>query len=351
MKSAAYYCENDPFAAAWLRELMAEGLIATGDVDERSIEDVKPADLHGYTQCHFFAGIGIWSIALRRAGWPDDRPIWTGSCPCQPFSAAGKGNGFADERHLWPAFFHLIDVHRPVAVLGEQVASKNGLHWLDLVSADLEGSGYAFGALDSCAAGFGSPHIRQRLYWMGHTIGPGLEGHSGHGRDIDRRAEEAGSAPQTSLPLGLANAEGISWRAGYGDIRPAQSRVAGVVDGGDIRRVADATSREPRNGSLQSGREHRQQPENLRNSEDGQTALHPLNYWGNAEWLLCRDPAGLRFRPVEPGSFPLADAGALRNRMAEVRGAGNALNLAQAQGFIEAAIETIDQSNILEAYA
>ena len=56
-------------------------------------------DIAGYTQCHFFAGIGIWSYALRLAGWPDDRQVWTGSCPCQPFSAAGKGEAFNDERH------------------------------------------------------------------------------------------------------------------------------------------------------------------------------------------------------------------------------------------------------------
>ena len=163
--AAAYYNENDPFAAAWLRELIQAGLIADGEVDERSIEDVDANDLAGFCQCHFFAGIGGWSHALRLAGWPDDRPVWTGSCPCQPFSAAGKLRGFADARHLWPEFGRLIRERRPAIVFGEQVAGPAGLAWWDAVSADLEDAGYAVGAADLCAAGVGAPHIRQRLYW------------------------------------------------------------------------------------------------------------------------------------------------------------------------------------------
>ena len=102
---AAYYNENDPFAAAWLRELIKAKLIADGEVDERSIELVRPDDLRGFVQCHFFAGIGGWSYALRLAGWPDNREVWTGSCPCQPWSVAGKGDGENDARHLWPVWY------------------------------------------------------------------------------------------------------------------------------------------------------------------------------------------------------------------------------------------------------
>jgi DNA (cytosine-5)-methyltransferase 1 len=165
--SKAYYNEIEPYAAEWLRNLILCELIADGDVDTRSIEDVRPVDLAGYTQCHFFAGVGVWSYALRGAGWPDDRPAWTGSCPCQPFSAAGEGRGFDDERHLWPHFHYLIEQCRPPVVIGEQVASKDAEPWVDLVHTDLEAVGYAFGAVPFPAAGVGAPHIRDRLYWVG----------------------------------------------------------------------------------------------------------------------------------------------------------------------------------------
>lgn len=160
-----YYNENDPKAAAWLRELIRAGQIPNGTVDERSISDVNPDDLVGFTQCHFFAGIAGWPLALQLAGVSPDFPLWTGSCPCQPFSISGKGLGSADERHLWPEFFRLIRECRPPAVFGEQVASKAALGWVDGVFADLEGQDYACGSADMCAAGVGAPHIRQRLYW------------------------------------------------------------------------------------------------------------------------------------------------------------------------------------------
>ena len=169
MTDGAYYNEIDPYAAQWLRNLIAAGHIAPGYVDERSIVDVRPDDLRGYRQCHFFAGIGGWSRALRLAGWPDDEPVWTGSCPCQPFSVAGEGKATEDDRHLWPAFFGLIRECRPSAVFGEQIAGGTGLAWLDHVCADLEGAGYSAAAANLPACGVGAPHIRARLWWVAHA--------------------------------------------------------------------------------------------------------------------------------------------------------------------------------------
>ncbi|WEJ31722.1 DNA cytosine methyltransferase [Devosia sp. SD17-2] len=169
MNGKTYYNEWDQKAAAVLRARIADGSLPDGDVDTRSIEDVTADDLQGYVSCHFFAGIGGWPLALRQAGWPDDRPVWTGSCPCQPFSRAGKGLGFADERHLWPSFHWLIQQCRPPVIFGEQVAGADADPWIDLIQFDLEALDYAVGAVPFPAAGVGAPHIRDRLYWVADT--------------------------------------------------------------------------------------------------------------------------------------------------------------------------------------
>jgi DNA (cytosine-5)-methyltransferase 1 len=230
---SAYYNEIDPYAAQWLRNLIAAGHIAPGDVDERSIEDVQPDDVRGYTHCHFFAGIGGWSYALRLSGWPDDRPVWTGSCPCQGYSAAGKSEGAADARNLWPRWFRLIRECRPVRVFGEQVADAIGHGWLDDVSTGMEAEGYTIGAVVLGAHSVGAPHKRQRLWFVADTSSHGLEeqrlsaegrqvvADAGRGRRMCADAVVADTDGESSLWPAIARQESHPWR-----VEPALGRVA-----------------------------------------------------------------------------------------------------------------------------
>lgn len=216
---ADYYNEIDPFAAAWLRELMKAGQIPDGEVDERSIELVQPDDVRGFRQCHFFAGIGGWALALRLAGWPDDLEVWTGSCPCQPFSIAGRRNGEQDARHLWPVWRPIICERRPPVVLGEQIASPAGLSWLDAVANDLEDEGYAFGAADLCAAGIGGLHVRQRLWWVADASSVRSQGQRSATKESWSWEQLAGlvqAEARLSLPSGQDRAlvDGIPGRMG-----------------------------------------------------------------------------------------------------------------------------------------
>jgi len=285
----AYYNEFDPYAAAWLRNLIAAGHVADGDVDERSIVDVQASDLTGYTHAHFFAGIGGWSLALRLAGWPDDRPVWTGSCPCQPFSAAGKRKGVEDPRHLWPEFRRLIAECSPPVVFGEQVASADGRAWLAGVRVDLEDMAYAVGAADLCAAGAGAPHIRQRVWWVADAEGTGLSSRGARGV----LAEPCGEG----VASGLADADG------------------GVT--GD--------------GGLQPRGQHGQQPEDggAGGMGDG------VGFWSGFDTIPCTDG---KARRVEPGTFPLAHGAT--NRVGRLRAYGNAIVPQVAAEFIGAWLET-----------
>lgn len=309
----AYYNEFDPGAAAWLRELIRRGLIADGDVDERSIIDVRADDLRGYAQCHFFSGIGVWSYALRRAGWADDRTVWTGSPPCQPFSVAGRGAGTQDERHLWPVLFNLIRERRPVAFFGEQVEAAIRYGWVNLVQTDLEGCGYRVGAVGLPVAGFGGPHIRARLFFVADA------GHKPTWRPTDAGQAEGGRAFGESAGCGdgYGMADTNSDRrdqAGSGE-PPAGND--GPIGDGAAGQLGDALS--PRleghsghgHNSSESGRIGAQPGGHVAASGSaiplaGSTGRPgPTNgFWAAPDWLYCRDA---KWRPVEPGTSPLVN--------------------------------------------
>lgn len=277
---AAYYNEFEPFAAAWLRELIKDGLIADGVVDERSICDVEPNELKEFTQCHFFAGIGGWSYALRLANWPDERHVWTGSPPCQPFSVAGKGKGKEDERHLWPVFFNLIRECNPTVVFGEQVASAIRTGWFDDLQADMETEGYATGMVVLPAASIGAPHKRDRLFYVAESCRKRLQGGECTESDAEQARERRASASWATTECSVNNS-------------PLGN--------------TDSNGREPWCEATEAARQ------GYSNDTTG---------WANSRPIYCRD-GKYRPIPIEPSLFPLANG--ISNRVGILRGAGNAI--------------------------
>jgi len=309
----AYYNEIDPYAAQWLRNLIDGGHIARGDVDERSIVDVCADDLRGYDQCHFFAGIGGWSRGLRLAGWDDNTPAFTASCPCQPLSGAGKRKGHADERHLWPAFYRIVAECSPSIIFGEQVASKDGREWFAGVRADLEALGYACGGADLCAASVGAPHIRQRLYWMADARS-------------QRRQQIAGS------PLSDEGADGRRSKENHEPSSGGEGLAA--ADGGDSSAAW-----------LQSGRQQRQQQKDGRDCEglgnaagdrwphEGKRSATGHSHWSDALWEGSQETG---WRRVKSGLCILVDG--VPGRLDQLRALGNAIVPQVAAEFIGAAM-------------
>jgi DNA (cytosine-5)-methyltransferase 1 len=168
-----FYNEIDPYCCAWLDNLMTAGVIERGTICNKPVQELALEDVRGYDRCHFFAGIAGWELALRLAGWAADRPVWTGSCPCQPFSVAGKRKAQSDERHLWPAWFSLIKSVKPPVVFGEQVAGAIAHGWWDDAANDLESEGYETGAAILPACSVGAPHKRDRLWFVANGKGDG----------------------------------------------------------------------------------------------------------------------------------------------------------------------------------
>jgi DNA (cytosine-5)-methyltransferase 1 len=336
---AAYYNEFDPFAAAWLRELIKDGLIADGEVDQRSIKEVAGSDLAGFRQCHFFAGIGGWSYALRLAGWDDDRPVWTGSCPCQPFSLAGSQKGFADERHLWPILLELIGQRRPAIFFGEQVASAGA--WLRTVRGDLEALDYAVGAIPMEAASAGADHLRDRYWIVANSTRERQHRGEGASRSHGRLGIETGSP-------GVALGDACSERLSIGPVAEVQrgnvrdEGTAAAAPGVGSLTLADTDQSDASEEWQQRSREQRGLGSDPQVGPLSDSAGEQVGSAGQPrecerlEWVIGGDG---KARRVKPGVRLLAHG--VPGRVGKLRGFGNAIDPRPAAAFIQAADEAM----------
>jgi DNA (cytosine-5)-methyltransferase 1 len=288
IKPLTYYNEFDKKKCAALKELMADGLISTGDIDDRPIQEVKRHELQGYTRCHFFAGIGLWDYALNLAGWSASRPVWTGSCPCQPFSSAGRQKGKADDRHLLPYWQRLIEECSPATIFGEQVASAVAHGWLDDVYQGLEAQGYAVGAAVLPACSVGAPHKRDRLWFVAYAEQDGRNG-----------CTESGSIKKSKNQGGMLQSQGSDTSSTVGD---------------------------PSSQGSQGHRGLEQEP--IQERWQG-TERHP---WQTGVWIDCPDG---KQRLVEPRICLLADG--YSNRVLQLHCAGDAIVPQVAAKFIQCA--------------
>lgn len=363
-----YYNEWDKVAAAWLRELIKAGLIPNGYVDERSITEVTPSDLEGFTQCHFFAGIGGWSYALQLAGISATQPLWTGSPPCQPFSLAGKQLGKDDPRHLAPAFLELVAQCRPAILFGEQVAAAIGKNWLDALLIELEEQGYACGAVVLPAASVGAPHKRDRLFFGANLLADtGLHVASGEIETANNVRQEANrSANQPSgcgIPCGsMADTNNTRPQGRRGMPERADQQSAGAAGVAGSMAQSDSEQQRPNAESRKRNEHAAGERDKDTTTSSGFCGDNPTDsyhsFWSDADWLGCRDG---KFRPVRSGSFPLVNAiprgvgysgdiilPSAEARVMRLRGYGNAIVPGVAAEFIKAFGIPVDNLEVSE---
>lgn len=347
-----YYNEIEPSAILWLQAAMNKGIIAYGHIDTRPIQEVEASDLKGYTQHHFFAGIGGWSIALRLTGWDDARPVWTGSCPCQSFSTAGQGKGKDDERHLWPVWKELIKEFEPTTIFGEQVAAAITHEWWDEVADDLEAQGYAAATAVLPAISVGRYHRRERLWFVADSnkdrcdTQP-LDREQCKEHNLESRSSMANSTKQgleerTSREIRESGEKQRSERLcalGDTDSKPARQNIGQVQRSSGGSNGCELQISENRNVVNSCGKRSQRKrgncnPQRREGSDMGQAGLCSGT---EVQWITCPDG---KQRPVESSIRLLAHGIPAKLRKAALHGYGNAIVPELAAAFIEAFIGT-----------
>lgn len=169
----------------------------------------------------------------------------TGGFPCQPFSVAGKQMAERDDRNLWPEMFRIIKAVKPRWVVAENVPGIIPLY-LDTVLADLGSQGYTCWPIVFSSHSLGAQHLRERLWIVGHAIGPTSGSRENFG-DIRDEIWKTSSDGRTGI-------QPQNGQACADDAQPAGEAVADPMQQGLPQRdesgsIGEATAR------VESGRE------------------------------------------------------------------------------------------------
>lgn len=231
------FCEWESFPTSVLRRHWPDGEFY-GDI----------ADLVAYTKHPGLEGgsdQGPGHAGLPSGKRPDQTQDWTivtGGFPCQPFSAAGRRRGTADDRYQWPNMFEVIRNVKPEWVIAENV--RGLVTWnegmvLETVCADLESEGYEVQPFIIPAVAVGAPHRRDRVWIIGRRNTADSEsqrdgGSASQERRVQRQeleqTEPAGREVRSEGQRRSRDAQSFTSSDSNPDIEPSQrwSRSTGI---------------------------------------------------------------------------------------------------------------------------
>jgi DNA (cytosine-5)-methyltransferase 1 len=158
------FCDNEPFSQQVLRKHWPNAPIF-GDIRTLTTDPDKLGRVHGEPQIE--PTEGRYKTLGQFISSSEPPFILTGGFPCQPFSAAGKRKGTADDRHLWPEMLRIIQEVSPRWIVGENVGGL--VNWsgglvFEQVQADLENEGYEVQSFILPAVAVNAPHRRDRIW-------------------------------------------------------------------------------------------------------------------------------------------------------------------------------------------
>jgi DNA (cytosine-5)-methyltransferase 1 len=210
----------------------------------------------------------------------------------------------------------------------------------------LERENYAVGHCVLGAHSVGSPHIRQRLYWMAHSDG----GIAGDG-NLQRGGQQRFEPEDGGTLLGVGDTPSRGCGIGGDATRSGSSGHAlgsGGAGCGNRGRMGDSILPRLEGHAGDGSGGHGYLGEVPQSDRPVSPASDALNPWAEFDLIRCRDNKVRRIpsRETQPALFPLA-YGIPPGRVGLLRGAGNAIVPQTAAAFVQSFLEVEKEMNLI----